>query len=122
MEDMFSVNNPYTSLYDQYHHMSFPSRDETAILSVLDPSIVTNSTTSECFVPSNSTYADGCSVSHIKTSYASSAYGKPVVYQEALKPPRQDLQKIIYPFAVGGDRVKAAVKHALQNPKSCADL
>lgn len=56
----------------------------------------------------------------VDTSYGSPNYGNIHVYQKALAP--QGIREVNYVFEVDADRLKQRIKHALQYPKSCADL
>ena len=54
------------------------------------------------------------------TAYGSPNYGNIHVYQKALAP--AGIREVNYVFNVDGDKLKQRIKHALQHPKTCADL
>jgi hypothetical protein len=56
----------------------------------------------------------------VDTSYGSPNYGNIHVYQKALAP--QGIREVNYVFEVDAERLISRIKHALQYPKSCADL
>lgn len=45
LDEVYEVRNPYSELMYNYYGTSFPFWDETAAAVMLDPSIITNSTT-----------------------------------------------------------------------------
>lgn len=49
LEEVYEVENGYTSLFYEKYGTSFPFWDETALFSVLDSSNVLNSTTCKSF-------------------------------------------------------------------------
>ncbi|KAJ6006764.1 hypothetical protein N7451_004708 [Penicillium sp. IBT 35674x] len=104
-DEVYSVPNPYSKLFHDYYDLSFPFWDETAAALMVDPSLATNQT---------SVYLD------VDISYGSPNYGNIHVYQEALAP--RGIREVNYVFQVDADRLKQRIKHALQYPKSCADL
>lgn len=57
----------------------------------------------------------------VDTSYSSSRYGNIHGYQKALAP-ATNLQLVNFPVSIDGDKLKAAIKRAVQYPKSCADI
>ncbi|KAJ5887258.1 hypothetical protein N7504_011305 [Penicillium tannophilum] len=104
-DEVYSVPNPYSKLFYDYYDLSFPFWDETAAALMVDPSLATNQT---------SVYLD------VDISYGSPNYGNIHVYQEALAP--RGIREVNFVFQVDADRLKQRIKHALQYPKSCADL
>ncbi|KAL1869492.1 hypothetical protein Plec18167_007790 [Paecilomyces lecythidis] len=106
-KEVYTIQNPYTTLAYKFFGTSFPFWDETAIFAVLDPANVLNST---------SFYLD------VDTAWSSPSYGNIHAYQEALMPKRQVLQKVNYVLEVDSPKLKSEIKHALQNPKTCADI
>ncbi|KAF4314577.1 hypothetical protein GTA08_BOTSDO00885 [Botryosphaeria dothidea] len=106
LDEIYEVENPYSRLVHDYYGTQFPFWDETAAAIMLDPSIVTNST---------QFYLD------VDTSYSSSRYGNIHGYQKALAP-ATNLQLVNFPVSIDGDKLKAAIKRAVQYPKSCADI
>ncbi|KAJ6103437.1 hypothetical protein N7486_005864 [Penicillium sp. IBT 16267x] len=104
-DEVYSVPNPYSKLFHDYYDLSFPFWDETAAALMVDPSLATNQT---------SVYLD------VDISYGSPSYGNIHVYQKALAP--HGIRVVNYVFQVDADRLKLRIKHALQYPKSCADL
>lgn len=56
----------------------------------------------------------------VDTAYGSPNYGNIHVYQKALAP--AGIREVNYVFNVDGDKLKQRIKHALQHPKTCADL
>ncbi|KAJ5641401.1 hypothetical protein N7490_005401 [Penicillium lividum] len=104
-DEVYSVPNPYSKLFYDYYDLSFPFWDETAAALMVDPSLATNQT---------SVYLD------VDIAYGSPNYGNIHVYQKALAP--SGIRAVNYVFQVDADRLKQRIKHALQYPKSCADL
>ncbi|OMP83343.1 hypothetical protein BK809_0004724 [Diplodia seriata] len=105
LDEVYDVKNPYSELMHTYYGTEFPFWDETAAAIMLDPSIVTNST---------QFYLD------VDVSFGSPSYGNIHGYQKALSPP--NLRLVNFPISIDGDKLKTAIKHAVQYPKSCADL
>lgn len=58
----------------------------------------------------------------VDTAWSSPSYGNIHAYQEALMPKRQVLQRVNYVLEVDSLKLKSEIKHALQNPKTCADI
>ncbi|KAJ5936278.1 hypothetical protein N7454_005576 [Penicillium verhagenii] len=104
-DEVHSVPNPYSKLFYDYYDLSFPFWDETAAALMVDPSIATNRT---------EVYLD------VDISYGSPNYGNIHVYQKDLAP--SGIRAVNYVFQVDAMRLKQRIKHALQYPKSCADL
>ncbi|GAB7356881.1 hypothetical protein MBLNU459_g7744t1 [Dothideomycetes sp. NU459] len=107
LDDIYTVKNPYSTLMHKYYGTIFPLWDETAAAIMLDPSIVTNST---------SFYID------VDVASASPSYGNIHAYQEALKPALQNLRKVNMVVSIDGERLKKWVKKVVQHPKSCKNL
>ncbi|KAF4539040.1 hypothetical protein BFW01_g8165 [Lasiodiplodia theobromae] len=105
LDEVYEVKNPYSELMHKYYGTEFPFWDETAAAIMLDPSIVTNST---------QFYLD------VDVSYGSPSYGNIHGYQKALSPP--NVRLVNFPISIDGDKLKSAIKRAVQYPKSCADL
>ncbi|CAI7594085.1 unnamed protein product [Penicillium manginii] len=105
VDEIASVKNPYSELFSKYYDLSFPFWDETAAALMVDPSLATNQT---------SVYLD------VDTSYGSPNYGNIHVYQKALAP--GGIRQVNYVFEVDAEKLKNRIKHALQYPKTCADL
>ncbi|KIW24039.1 uncharacterized protein PV07_09778 [Cladophialophora immunda] len=79
--------------------------DGTAAVSMVDPSIVLNSTT--FFID-------------VDVAYASPNYGNVHAYQKALAPP--NLRNITYVLQINETRFKNTLKSIYQKPITCADL
>lgn len=107
LDEIYEVKNPYSTLMHEYYGTLFPFWDETAAAILLDPSIITNST---------SFYLD------VDVASGSPSYGNIHAYQEALKPTVQTLQKVNMVVSIDGDKLKSWIKKAVQYPKSCADF
>ncbi|KAJ5719945.1 hypothetical protein N7493_006823 [Penicillium malachiteum] len=104
-DEVYSVPNPYSKLFHEYYDLSFPFWDETAAALMVDPTLATNET---------SVYLD------VDTSYGSPNYGNIHVYQKALAP--AGIREVNFVLQADEYRLKQRIKHALQYPKSCADL
>lgn len=107
LDDVYTVKNPYSKLMHEYYGTTFPFWDETAAAILLDPSIITNST---------SFYLD------VDVAPSSPSYGNIHAYQEALKPVAQNLRKVNMVVSIDGEKLKKWIKKAVQYPKSCKDL
>lgn len=107
LDEIAKVKNPYSALVQQYYGTFGPFWDETAAGIMLDPSIVTNST---------SFYLD------VDTTPSSPSYGNIHAYQKALMPAAQKLRKVNMPISIDSGRLKSMIKHSVQFPKSCEDL
>ncbi|CZR54632.1 related to inosine-uridine preferring nucleoside hydrolase [Phialocephala subalpina] len=105
LDEIYEVKNPYSKLMYEYYGTIFPFWDETAMAILIDPSIATNTST---------VYLD------VDVAYASPSYGNIHVYQSALMPP--NIRNVTYVNKIDTARFKAMIKHAVQYPKSCADL
>lgn len=106
LDEIHEVENVYSDLMYDHYGTTFPLWDETATAVMLDPSIVTNST---------SFYLD------VDVSYGSPSYGNIHAYQKALAPAAQNLREVNMIVSVDGDKVKEFVKHSVQYPKQCSD-
>jgi len=106
-DDVYKVKTPYTELAYKYYGTGFPFWDETAMFAVLNPENILNST---------SFYLD------VDIASASPSYGNIHAYQKSLMPQLQTLQKVTYVLEVDGPKLMTDIKHALQFPKTCADL
>lgn len=123
MKDLIKVHNPYTELFYKYYDPSFPFWDETAAALMVDPSLATNQTSGEySSCHTCPLYLTTCPPVYldVDTSYGSPNYGNIHVYQKALSPP--GVRQVNYVFQVDGDRLKQRIMHAMQYPRSCADL
>lgn len=107
LEDLYSVKNAYTELYYKYAGTLFPFWDETAAAAMLDPGLVTNST---------SFFLD------VDTNYGSPTYGNIHAYQEALAPTAQNLRKVNYVVSVEREKTVDLIRRSIQQPKTCADV
>ena len=56
----------------------------------------------------------------VDVSYVSPSYGNIHGYQKPLSPP--NVRLVNFPISIDGDKLKSAIKRAVQYPKSCADL
>lgn len=147
LDEIYEVQNPYSRLVYEYYGTQFPFWDETAAAIMLDPSIVTNSTQCTSAPPvqkprrfvSPGSFPEGQTMSgqrennkdpltkplpvylDVDTSYSSPRYGNIHAYQKALAP-ATNLQLVNFPISIDGDKLKAAIKRAVQYPKSCADI
>ncbi|PKY01689.1 inosine-uridine preferring nucleoside hydrolase [Aspergillus campestris IBT 28561] len=102
LDDVHEVRNPLTNLFHDHYGTEFPFWDETAAAIMVDRGVVLNATTA---------YID------VDIAYGSPNYGNIHVYQKALMPP--GLRNVTYVHRVDGERVKAMMKDAMQDPPSC---
>lgn len=119
-DEVYSVPNPYSKLFHDYYDLSFPFWDETAAALMVDPSLATNQTSGRFSIPSGELLLIVLVYLDVDISYGSPNYGNIHVYQEALAP--RGIREVNFVFQVDADRLKQRIKHALQYPKSCADL
>lgn len=56
----------------------------------------------------------------VDVAYSSPSYGNVHVYQKALMPP--NIRNVTYVNSINATRFEAMIKHAVQYPKTCADL
>ncbi|KAK5994355.1 hypothetical protein PT974_04829 [Cladobotryum mycophilum] len=105
LEEVDQVKNPYSDLFLQVYHKTFPFWDETTALIMVDPTLSINQT---------EVYID------VDTAYDSPFYGNLVVYNKQYAPAHAG--KAIYVNEVNATEVKKRIKSALQYPKACKDL
>ncbi|OZJ01461.1 hypothetical protein BZG36_05674, partial [Bifiguratus adelaidae] len=105
LDDIYKVKNHYTTLMYEYYGTMFPFWDETAMALLIDPTLATNTSV---------VYMD------VDTAYGSPNYGNAHVYQKAYMPP--NVRAVNYVNTIDAERFKAMIKHAVQHPKTCADL
>ncbi|KAF8861909.1 nucleoside hydrolase [Acephala macrosclerotiorum] len=105
LDEIYEVKSPYSKFMYEYYAPSFPFWDETTMAILIDPTIATNAST---------VYLN------VDVVYASPSYGNIHVYQSAQMPP--NIRNVTYMNTIDTARFKAMIKHAVQYPKSCADL
>ncbi|KAJ6003916.1 hypothetical protein N7540_013198, partial [Penicillium herquei] len=119
-DEVYSKLTPYSELFYKYYDLSYPFWDETAAALMVDPSIAINQT-SGLLVSFRCTFpADVLVFLDVDTSYGSPTHGNIHVYQKELAP--VGVREVSYVFEVDAYRLREMIKHALQYPKSCADL
>lgn len=122
LDEIYEVKNPYSKLMYEYYGTIFPFWDETAMAILIDPTIVTNSSTGESHYSKAGRLVTDMDIVYldVDVAYASPSYGNIHVYQSALMPP--NIRNVTYVNTIDTAKFKSMIKHAVQYPKSCADL
>ncbi|OQV01823.1 hypothetical protein CLAIMM_07114 [Cladophialophora immunda] len=105
IDEVAAVDTYYTRWTKEWFYQKSPFWDGTAAVSMVDPSIVLNSTT--FFID-------------VDVAYASPNYGNVHAYQKALAPP--NLRNITYVLQINETRFKNTLKSIYQKPITCADF
>lgn len=121
LDEVYEVKNPYSELMYKYYGTIFPFWDETAAAILIDPTIITNSTTCKFSSPlevssliSFVVYVD------VDIAYGSPSYGNIHAYQSALMPP--GLRNVTYVYSIDGDKLKTMIKRSVQCPRNCSTM
>lgn len=105
LDEIYTVQNPYTKLIYEHYGTIFPFWDETAAAIMVDASLATNTSI---------VYLD------VDTAYGSPSYGNIHVYQKALMPP--NVREVKYVNKIDEERFKVMLKEAVQFPGSCGGV
>ncbi|RDW64224.1 inosine-uridine preferring nucleoside hydrolase-like protein [Coleophoma crateriformis] len=105
LDEVYEVKNAYSELMYNNYGTIFPFWDETAAAILVDPTIITNSTTF---------YVD------VDIAYGSPSYGNIHAYQSALMPP--GLRNVTYVNSIDSAKLKTMIKRSVQYPRNCSTM